>query len=309
MGDLGWNEEEVWELLRRSPRPGPEGDRWMEGAIRGARGWLRFSPGGRWTSSHPIDPSAQLWVDLLLPLAAEARWVVGQMGQSLDGRIATESGHSHYVTGRQDIVRLHRVRALADAVVVGAGTVAADDPQLTVREVPGRSPLRVILDPRARLHADYRVFQEDAVATLVFHLEESGGGESGVWGAAERIRLPSDGGGGFVPAQVLRVLADRGVHRVLVEGGGITVSRFLQAGLLDRLHLTVAPLLIGSGRPALTLEPIQTLEEAIRPRCRTFPLGDDLLFDLVFPSDVGFPEEPIHPGGSTSRPEARKPSK
>jgi riboflavin biosynthesis pyrimidine reductase len=67
---------------------------------------------------------------------------------------------------------------------------------------------------------------------------------------------------------------------VLVEGGGITVSRFLAAGVVDRLHVTVAPLLIGSGRPALTLEPIDTLRQALRPRCRHFHLGDDILFDL-----------------------------
>ena len=67
---------------------------------------------------------------------------------------------------------------------------------------------------------------------------------------------------------------------MLVEGGGITVSRFLRAGVVDRLHVTVAPLLIGSGRPALTLEPIETLDQALRPRCRHFHLGEDILFDL-----------------------------
>jgi riboflavin biosynthesis pyrimidine reductase len=79
---------------------------------------------------------------------------------------------------------------------------------------------------------------------------------------------------------VLEALRARGYRRVLVEGGGVTVSRFLQAGVLDRLHVCVAPLLIGSGRPALTLPPVETLAHALRPRCRHFHLGDDLLFDL-----------------------------
>ena len=78
----------------------------------------------------------------------------------------------------------------------------------------------------------------------------------------------------------MRALRARGFRRLLIEGGGATVSRFLQADALDRLHITVAPLLIGSGPPALTLDPIDSLSEALRPRCRRFRLGDDILFDL-----------------------------
>ena len=87
-------------------------------------------------------------------------------------------------------------------------------------------------------------------------------------------------GRAFAPAAVVRALRARGFRRLLIEGGGITVSRFLQADALDRLHITVAPLLIGSGPPALTLDPIDSLSDALRPRCRQFRLGDDVLFDL-----------------------------
>ena len=79
---------------------------------------------------------------------------------------------------------------------------------------------------------------------------------------------------------VLEALRARGLRRILVEGGGVTVSRFLQAGALTRLHVTVAPMLIGSGRHALTLPPIASLDQALRPRCHLFHLGDDVLFDL-----------------------------
>jgi riboflavin biosynthesis pyrimidine reductase len=85
---------------------------------------------------------------------------------------------------------------------------------------------------------------------------------------------------GFEPDALLKALSARGIRRVLVEGGGVTVSRFLEAGLLDRLHLTVAPILMGSGRPGITLPAIETLDEALRPRCRRVPMGDDVLFDL-----------------------------
>jgi riboflavin biosynthesis pyrimidine reductase len=79
---------------------------------------------------------------------------------------------------------------------------------------------------------------------------------------------------------VIETLRARGLRRILVEGGGVTVSRFLQAGALTRLHVTVAPLLIGSGRHALSLPPIATLDQALRPPCRLFHLGNDVLFDL-----------------------------
>jgi riboflavin biosynthesis pyrimidine reductase len=92
--------------------------------------------------------------------------------------------------------------------------------------------------------------------------------------------VAADVNGRFDPRVVVQALRDLGYRRILVEGGGITISRFLQVGALDRLHVTVAPLLIGSGRPALTLHPILSLQQALRPPCRHFRLGDDILFDL-----------------------------
>ena len=101
------------------------------------------------------------------PTAADGCYVLGRMAQSLDGRIATASGASHWISGPEDIVHTHRLRALFDAVVVGAGTVRADDPQLTTREGEGPSPVRVVLDTNRRLDARYRVFR-DGPETLLF---------------------------------------------------------------------------------------------------------------------------------------------
>ena len=114
------------------------------------------------------DPRRAL-IDLYLPIcsATDANPItVGHLGQSLDGFIATHSGESQYVTGEENILHLHRMRALCDAVVVGAGTVAADDPQLTTRHVSGPSPLRVVLDPTRRLAEHYKVFTDDSAVTL-----------------------------------------------------------------------------------------------------------------------------------------------
>jgi len=252
--------------------------------------WLELSESGRWETSAPPTPAARDLLDLYLPLTRGPDLVIGQLGQSLDGRIATVSGKSHYITGPEDIHRLHRLRALVDAVIVGVVTVALDDPELTVRKVKGENPVRVVLDPDGRLGQDRRVFSDGLAPTIVVRgarvddPQAAGDGTDDAKargdGLPEVLTLPASGAGGFEPKDVLEALRARGLRRVLVEGGGVTVSRFLEAGILDRLHLTVAPMLMGSGRPGITLPPIETLDQSLRARCRHVPLGDDLLFDL-----------------------------
>lgn len=217
---------------------------------------------------------------LLAPLQTADVWVIGQLGQSVDGRIATESGHSHYVNGPEDLVRLHTLRALADAVVVGAGTVAADDPRLTVRRVEGEHPVRVVLDASGRLGAEHQVFADGAAPTLHIVAPGTRSAAAGCDGV-EVVELPIDAErGGFAATTLIDELGRRGLRRVLVEGGGRTVSRFIEEGALDRLHVSVAPLLIGSGRPGLSLPVVETLDQAMRPAARRIALGDDLVFDF-----------------------------
>ena len=274
---------------------------------------VEIDVGGVWRCAANLAAETAALLDLFLPMVASAGpLVIAQLGQSLDGRIATAGGASHYINGLEARVHLHRLRAIVDAVVVGVGTVNADDPQLTVRHVPGVNPLRVVIDPHGRAMPRARVFSDGAAATL--HLvapgrdgavETSAGlagtgagsgalpgslppaspsGESACAGAlaagALRRCVLSCDEAGFAPAAVLRALREAGCSRVLVEGGGVTVSRFLQAGVLDRLHVMVAPMLIGSGRPGLVLPPIERLSEAIRPASRCFACGQDTLFDL-----------------------------
>ena len=277
-----FDEDAAWALVRAAvPRavlgPGPR-----RVAHRTHQElWLELGESGAWEASVPPTPAARDLLDLYLPLTRGPDLVIGQLGQSLDGRIATVSGKSHYITGPEDIRRVHRLRALVDAVIVGAETVALDDPQLTVREVEGENPVRVVLDPHGRLGQDRRIFSDRAARTLVVRRATAHGSPSGTPGdGPEVLTLPASGSDGFEPGAVLEALRARGLRRVLVEGGGVTVSRFLEAGLLDRLHLTIAPILMGSGRPGITLPPIETLDQALRARCRHVPLGDDLLFDL-----------------------------
>jgi riboflavin-specific deaminase-like protein len=227
----------------------------------------------------PADDPRSALLDLYLPIcnATPARPItVGHLGQSLDGFIATPSGDSQFVTGQHNIVHLHRMRALCDAVVVGAGTVAADNPQLTTRLVPGPNPLRVIVDHARRLEPTYRIFADDEAPTLYFCARERiRPGETHV-GCAEIVGVDQRDGR---HEQVLRVLRERGCSRVFVEGGGVTVSAFLEANLLDRLQIAIAPLLIGEGRPAIRLAPHVNLRDCRRPGYRVFRMGGDVLFD------------------------------
>jgi riboflavin biosynthesis pyrimidine reductase len=181
---------------------------------------------------------------------------IGQLGQSLDGRIATLSGHSHYINGSEGLAHLHRLRAVVDAVVVGANTVRLDDPQLTVRHVDGPNPVRVVIDPRRTLPATARAFAADGISRVLPEI-----------------------GGLFAPAAILEALAARGLRRVLIEGGAQTVSHFLAAGCLDRLHIVVAPVILGSGIPGLVLPAIARMNEALRVPMHIRALGDEVLFD------------------------------
>lgn len=218
--------------------------------------------------------------------------VLGRIAQTLDGRIATESGMSFWISGPEDILHTHRLRAVCEAIVVGAGTVKADDPLLTTRLCPGPSPVRVVIDTDRRLADSYRMFQ-GGPPTLLLAADDLAGSDR--LGTAEVVRLPrantggpTTGGpttGGFstgglaIPA-VIAALAARGLHRIFVEGGGITVSRFLAAGALDRLHITVAPLLLGAGIPAFTLPGVAKPEDGLRLTWDIHHLGQDLLFDI-----------------------------
>lgn len=271
------DEHTAWNLIRAVP-PGLGGRESVRVHHLQPDVWLQVHSSGRWETSVEVDAVAHDVMEMYLPLQLQADLVVAQIGQSLDGRIATESGHSHYVTGPADIRRLHRLRALVDAVVVGARTVASDDPRLTVREVEGDNPIRVVLDPDGRLDTGRNVFSDGAARTLV--VRRAPDKDARPSAADDVLMIPFSSADGFDPRIVLRMLREAGYRRVLIEGGGITVSRFVQAGVVDRLHVTVAPLLIGSGRPALTLTTIQSLDQALRPRCRHFRLDEDILFDL-----------------------------
>jgi diaminohydroxyphosphoribosylaminopyrimidine deaminase/5-amino-6-(5-phosphoribosylamino)uracil reductase len=242
------------------------------------------------------------WQEMFGPLrrgSVDGLVVVGQFGQSIDARIATATGDSRYINGAAGLAHLHRLRALVDAVLIGVGTAIADDPQLTVRRVTGPSPARVILDPNGRLPPTARVLAADGIRRLLITREN---GPAIPPPGVEIAALPASGGH-IAPAAILAALAERGFRRILVEGGADTVSRFLAARCLDRLHVVIAPIIIGAGPSSVTLPPIARVEEALRAPIRAHVLGEELLVDCdlsaqrspigVFSGkvDSGFPPE------------------
>jgi riboflavin-specific deaminase-like protein len=233
------------------------------------------------------DNEALELFELLKPLLDLPRpgapWAIGQLGQSLDGCIATHGGDSNYVNGPEMLLHLHRLRALCDAVLVGAGTAAADDPQLTTRRVPGPHPVRVLLDPGLRLQATLRVFCDRQAPSLLAcdarradqAARQVGAGQ--VLGVAG-LERPE---GGTDLRALQSALLQRGLGVLFVEGGGITVSHFIAQGCLDRLHLSIAPVIIGDGRRGLQLPRSAAMRDCPRPSNRVFRMGADVLWDLA----------------------------
>ncbi|MEU2160663.1 RibD family protein [Streptomyces chengbuensis] len=244
---------------------------------------LRRDAHGRYRWTDDVSAEAHLLAERYVPLCLSGpRFTFAQLGQSLDGFIATRKGDADYVTGPEDREHLHRLRALSDAVVVGAGTAVADDPRLTVRACPGPHPVRVVLDPHGRVPATRQVFTDGAAPTLWV---VGAGSEDGRVAAdatagtgVDVLVLPDTAA--FAPRRLVHELARRGLGRVLVEGGGVTVSRFLHEGALDRLYVTVAPVLIGDGVPGLAFPGPDVMRDALRPPVRRAFLGEDTLFEL-----------------------------
>ena len=194
-------------------------------------------------------------------------WVTLKLAATLDGRIATNTGDSQWITGAVSRRFVHRLRAEHDAILVGAETVIHDDPELTCRVRGGRNPLRIVLDGRARIPPTARVVTtcgvvptlvvagRDAPASRIHRLERAG---------VEVVRLPASTGR-IAFRRVLRALGRRGLCSVLVEGGATVAAAAIAAGGVDRLLAFYAPTLIGAdGRPMLGALGVRSLRQAPR---------------------------------------------
>ncbi len=232
------------------------------------------------------DAATELNAGFFMRLAQGRPLVTLKLASSLDGRIATASGESQWITGARARARTHLMRAEQDAILVGAGTAIADDPQLTCR-LPGmaaRSPIPIIVDGARRVPESALLFRaarerrtilatrrpdrdtKDSLATLA---------AAGV----EILELPEDTPGHVDLAAMLRALGERGLTRVMVEGGGGMGAALLRLGLVDRIAWFRAPILLGGdGVPAIAgLELAKLAEAPGFERTSVETLGDDLL--------------------------------
>lgn len=222
-----------------------------------------------WSSSELA--AWQLYAPLL---GREGRPVVfAQIGQSLDGRVATVDGDAADISGSEGMKHLHRCRALADCVVVGVSTAVQDNPRLTVRLVSGEDPARVVIDPRGRLGNDAAMMAGRTGRCLVVQSCDRAR-PAGI----ETIQVPASEDG-VEPADIVAALVERGFRRIMIEGGGITIGRFMDAGRIDRLHVGIAPLIIGAGPSSLTARPVSLLSQALRPKSRVYGLATDIIVD------------------------------
>jgi 3,4-dihydroxy 2-butanone 4-phosphate synthase/GTP cyclohydrolase II len=204
--------------------------------------------------------------------------VVLKYAQTADGRIATASGDSKWISGEEERVVSHCLRARADAVMVGIGTVLRDDPQLTVRMVSGASPIRVILDSKLEVPLDARVLDRDAHTVVV---------TTGASDPEKRRVLESEGVGVRMVAQersgvslpeTMRALRSMGIETLLVEGGASVITSLLRERLVDRLVVSISPLLIGRGTDAVGDLAVGRVDEGIRLKGQTvYGAGNDIL--------------------------------
>lgn len=206
-------------------------------------------------------------------------FVIAKCGMTLDGKIATKTGSSRWVTSEESRRLVHRLRNEVDAIVVGSRTVMLDDPSLTTRldEEEVKDPIRIIVDADDYLDSDRSVFRQKSGAPTWVAVPES----RGFAGADEVLRIPS-GDGGLDLRLLMRELADRGIMTVLIEGGGATHASAFAAGIVDKIMFFVAPKIVG-GRDAVTAvegEGIAEMSNAILlERMTARPVGPDLLIE------------------------------
>lgn len=269
----------VWLDERGMLRRGASGDAWIVARPQSERGW---------DGHRQVSPDAEALLDLYAPLCVGPRArevVLAHLGQSLDGRVSAAAAPSCFITGPEDVEHTHRLRALFDAVLIGAETAAIDDPRLTTRLVPGTQPARVVLDPHARLDHSLRVLSDREAQTVVV----TGSGYAERYSTlADRVRLlelPLVEDRFSVP-DLLAALRVLGLRRIFIEGGGVTVTRFLDAAGLDRLHLTIARRRVGAGAAGVPFVPSEDLSGLRSVRARRFALGGDVLFDCDLRQDV-----------------------
>jgi 3,4-dihydroxy 2-butanone 4-phosphate synthase/GTP cyclohydrolase II len=216
--------------------------------------------------------------------------VVLKYAQTLDGRIATRTGDAKWISGEPERQIAHAMRAGCDAVLVGANTLLQDDPQLTVRMVPGASPLRVVLDSTLRTPLSAKVLSDDAATVILCRPDADPARRRALASTGVTVRDVAPGPEGLRIDEVLRLLRVLGVVSLLVEGGGRVITSMLRAAAVDRIVVSLSPTIIGTGVEAVGPLGVDRVAHGVRLVNRSvFLAGDDVLlgFDVQHAGDSG----------------------
>ncbi len=213
----------------------------------------------------------------------EMPYITVKYAQTLDGRIATRSGDSQWISSEASRRYVHRLRSVNDSIMVGAGTVVADNPQLTVRHVKGKNPVRIIVDSKLRVpiksavltdansHQTIIATTSDALARKIAAVNKLG---------VEVLVVKKERNGRISLRDLLKKLGKREIMSVLVEGGSEIITSLLKAGLVDKMIIPIAPMIVGKGVEAVGDLNINKINKAIRfSSFKTMKKGDDIIFE------------------------------
>ena len=223
-----------------------------------------------------VDKETQELFNIFLPIVLNRKknpYIVGHLAQSLDGFIATRSGESKYISCKQNIEHIHRIRAISDVILVGARTILLDNPCLTTRLVKGNNPMRLILDPNNKLKGVEKVFK---------HHDKNGFriiGSNELSKEENIFKLPIVKNT-FKLNHLIDLFKKLNKKIIFIEGGGYTISEFYKNNCLDRLHLCLSPTIIGKGKSSFLIENKKSMKDFKNHGIRYYKMGEDILCDM-----------------------------
>ena len=200
-------------------------------------------------------------------------YIIGHLAQTLDGYIATQAGESKYISCRENIEHIHRLRAISDIIIVGSKTVLLDNPKLTTRMVEGSNPLRMVLNSKNNLNNNLNIFaHKDRNGFKVINKNEQ-------TKMNNIFSLPAYKKG-FKISDIIKLIKKLNKRIVFIEGGGSTISSFYSNQYLNKLHLCISPIIIGDGRSSFILEKKPSIKDFKDHKISYYKMGSDILCDI-----------------------------
>ena len=223
-----------------------------------------------------IDIILRQCCEIIVPLLLKNNSnFIGQIGQSLDGKIALNNGNSHYINEKESIIYLHCLRSISDGVLVGVNTIMKDNPFLTTRKIKGANPIRLIIDPSLKLTNRYNIFKDNN-KNIIF----TNSSKEKKLKNSTIIKFPKKN----FTLSIFKYLRKTSLKIILIEGGPITLSHFIEHKFLNYMQFIISPTVIGSGIDSIKLKPISNLKNAIRTKNTINRLGKEIIVTLDFNS-------------------------